>query len=374
MGSLNGFHLVPALFVFGPSVLLVRLNAVAWSLLFPLGLYVLARRIFDESTARVTLLLAAVPPFLMTYYSTVAEPHFETNTFGVILLLLALGALTATTETRRTRSLACLGFVAGLACWTNMKAARRARPRPPAPAGSRIRACPCAGVGCCSAPGSSSGSLPAWLFYLTQPDPGQGNIASARRFLVMGVDLSWPLVSEFLVNVLSLPIGLYYFGPFTPLRLAGLVLCGGVYLAAVALAGVDAVRALRGALPARRAWGLWALLLTLVATFAALYLSSLNTLNDWSRGRYVLPAYIPLFLLLGAAIVRVARRSRLPGRRRPDVRPRLPPLDQPRLPLAPPSGRAGAPGSRDRRLRRRSLVISATTRPTLSFSPTSGRA
>ena len=53
MGSLNGFHLVPALFVFGPSVLLVRLNAVAWSLLFPLGLYVLARRIYDESAARV---------------------------------------------------------------------------------------------------------------------------------------------------------------------------------------------------------------------------------------------------------------------------------------------------------------------------------
>ena len=92
MGSLNGVHMVPALYVFGPSVLLVRLNAIAWSLLFPLGLYVLARRLYDESTARLTLLLAAVPPFLLTYYSTVAEPHFETNTFGVVLLLLALGA------------------------------------------------------------------------------------------------------------------------------------------------------------------------------------------------------------------------------------------------------------------------------------------
>jgi hypothetical protein len=46
MGSLNGVHMVPALFVFGPSVLLVRLNAVAWSLLFPLGLYVLAGRLY----------------------------------------------------------------------------------------------------------------------------------------------------------------------------------------------------------------------------------------------------------------------------------------------------------------------------------------
>ena len=115
MGSLNGFHMVPALFVFGPSVLLVRLNAIAWSLLFPLGLYVLARRLYDETVARVTLLLAAVPPFLLTYFSTVAEPHFETNTFGVILLLLALAVLAAPTEPHRTRVLACLGFIGGLA-------------------------------------------------------------------------------------------------------------------------------------------------------------------------------------------------------------------------------------------------------------------
>jgi 4-amino-4-deoxy-L-arabinose transferase-like glycosyltransferase len=288
----------------------VRLNAVAWSLLFPLGLYVLARRIFDESTARVTLLLAAVPPFLMTYYSTVAEPHFETNTFGVVLLLLALVALTATAEPRRARALACLGFVAGIACWTNMKAVVVLGPvlalllvRDP-----RL---PMRRGGLLLGAGFVVGSLPASLFYLTQPDPGQGSIASARRFLVIGVNLSWPLVSEFLVNALSLPIGAYYFGPFTPLRIAGLVLCGVVYLAAVAVAGADAARALRGRLPARRAWGVWALLLVLVATFAALYLSGFNTLNDWSRGRYLLPAYIPLFILLGAAVVRLGRRSRL---------------------------------------------------------------
>ena len=122
MGSLNGVHMVPALYVFGPSVLLVRLNAVAWSLLFPLGLYVLARRLYDEAAARVTLGLAAVPPFLLTYYSTVAEPHFETNTFGVILLLLGLGALTATAEARRTRALGVLGFVGA---WRGGRTPRR---------------------------------------------------------------------------------------------------------------------------------------------------------------------------------------------------------------------------------------------------------
>ncbi len=310
MGSLNGLHMVPALSVFGPSVLLVRLNAVAWSLLFPLGLYVLGRRVFDESAARVTLLLAAVPPFLLTYYSTVAEPHFETNTFGVVLLLLALFALTASSETRRTRALGCLGFVAGVACWTSMKTfvvlgpilllLLIQDPRLPARRGGLLLG-----------GGLVLGSLPAWLFYATQPDPGQGNLGSARRFLVFGIDLSWWRVSEFLVHVLPLPVGAYYFGPFTSLRLAGLMVCGALYLAAVAVAGVEAVRALRGGIPARRAWGLWALLLTLVATYAALYVSEFNQVGAQARARYVLPAYIPLLLLVGAVIVRLARWSRV---------------------------------------------------------------
>ena len=90
-----------------------------------------------------------------------------------------------------------------------------------------------------------------------------------------------------------------------------LILACAVYLAAVAVAGREAVRALRGTNPTRHAWGLWALLLTLVATFAALYVSGFNIQNDGSRGRYVLPAYIPLFVLLGAGIARLATRSRL---------------------------------------------------------------
>jgi 4-amino-4-deoxy-L-arabinose transferase-like glycosyltransferase len=309
MGSLNGFHMVPALHAFGPSVLLVRLNAVAWSLLFPLGLYVLARRIYDESAARVTLLLAAVPPFLLTYYSTVAEPHFEANTFGVVLLLLALVALTARAEPHRARTLACLGFVAGLACWTNMKVLvvlgpillllLLHDPRLPFRRGGLLLAV-----------GFLAGNLPAWLFYVTQPDPGQGNLGSARRFLESNVDLSWPRVSEFLAHAVPLVVGTYYWEPGTPLRLLALALCGALYLAAVVLAVVEAVRALRRGAPSRRAWGLWLLLLTLGATYLALYGSTFNLLWQMSRGRYLLPAYIPLLLFLGAAIARLARRSR----------------------------------------------------------------
>jgi Dolichyl-phosphate-mannose-protein mannosyltransferase len=310
MGSLNGFHMVPALFVFGPSVLLVRLNAVAWSLLFPLGLYVLARRIYDETAARVTLLLAAVPPFLLTYYSTVAEPHFETNTFGVILLLLALVVLMTPAGPRRARALTCLGFVAGLACWTSMKALvvlgpilallLVRDPRLPARRGGLLLGA-----------GFLTGNLPAWLFYLTQPDPGPGNLGSARRFLEADVDLSWARTSEFVTNAVPLVVGTYYWEPGTPLRLTALGLCGILYAAAVVLASAEAVRALGGGVPARRAWGLWLLLLTLVTTYVALYGSTFNLLGQMSRGRYLLPAYIPLLIFLGAAIARLARRSPL---------------------------------------------------------------
>ncbi len=310
MGSLNGFHMVPALFLFGPSVLLVRLNAVAWSLLFPLGLYVLARRLYDESAARVTLLLAAIPPFLLTYYSTVAEPHFETNTFGVLLLLVALVALTAPAGSPRIRALAGLGFIAGLACWTSMKTLVVLGPillvllihdpRLPLRRGGWLLGA-----------GFLVGNLPAWLFYLTHPDPGQGNLGSARRFLESDIDLSWARMWEFLTNAVPLVVGTYYWEPDTPARLLALGLCLSLYAAAVGLAGVEAIRALRGGAPTRRAWGLWLLLLTLGATYAALYGSTFNLLWQMSRGRYLLPAYIPLLLFLGAAITRLARRSRL---------------------------------------------------------------
>jgi hypothetical protein len=309
MGSLNGFHMVPALYLFGPSVLLVRLNAVAWSLLFPLGLYVLARRIYDESAARVTLLLAAVPPFLLTYYSTVAEPHFETNAFGVLLLLLALVALTTRAGPHRARTLACLGFVAGLACWTSMKVLVVLGPILLLLVLHDLRL-PLRRGGLLLAAGFLVGNLPAWLFYVTQPDPGQGNLGSARRFLEPSVDLSWPRVSEFLVHAVPLVVGTYYWQPGTRLRLLALALCGALYLGAVVLAAVEAVRALRDGAPSRRAWGLWLLLLTLGATYLALYGSTFNLLWQMSRGRYLLPAYIPLLLFLGAAIARLGRRSR----------------------------------------------------------------
>lgn len=165
MGALNGVHLVPALFLFGPSIWLLRLNAIAWSLLFPWLLYVLGRRLFDEPTARVALLLAAVPPFLLTNWSTLAEPHFETNLFGLVLLLLALAALAAEPASPRyARILAGFGLTAGLAWWTNFKALEVILPALLV-LGLRAPSLPLRRAGALLAGGFLLGSLPVWIFY-----------------------------------------------------------------------------------------------------------------------------------------------------------------------------------------------------------------
>ncbi len=307
IGSLNGAHLVPALFLFGPSVPFLPLSAIAWSLLFPLLLYLLGRRVFDETTARLTLLLAAVPPFCLTYWSAI-QGHFETNTLGTILLLLTLPILVGCPEPRRTRLMVCLGFVAGLALWTSVKVVVVLGPilllllvRDPLMLVRR---------GALLAGATFFlGSLPAWLFYASQPDPGRGNLGSARRFLVASLDLTWAGLSRFLVEVPPLLVATYYWAPDTPARFAALIVCVGVYLAAIALVAVETVRGCR-TLSARRVWGFWLLALTLVSTYAALYVSEFNRFGGQSRARYVLPAYIPLLLFVGAAIVWLSRRSR----------------------------------------------------------------
>jgi hypothetical protein len=240
MGSLNGFHLVPALFVAGPSVLLVRLNAVAYSLLFPLGLYLMGRRVFDEGTARVALWLAAVPPFLLTYWSGVAEPHFETNSFAVFLLLLGLAALRAEPGPRQTRVLAVFGLMSGLAWWTNYKALEVILPallvlwvRDP-----RL---PLRRAGAMLGGGFVLGSLPAWLFHAGHGDPphqiGQGVFGTA-------VPLSLTRLADLLGTVALTILGGYYGPAETLARRAALAINVAFYAAGVGLLAAEAVRRL----------------------------------------------------------------------------------------------------------------------------------
>ena len=312
MGSLNGIHLVPALYLFGPSILLVRLNAIGWSLVFLLGLYLLARRIFDEPTGRVTLALGAVPPFLLTYWSTVAEPHLETNVFGVWLLLLALAALTAKSEPPRSRALAVFGLLAGLAAWTNLKVVSILGPallllviRGPRLLLGRGAVLLLSGF--------LLGALPAWLFYAVQGDDAAGRSGSVGLVLRAGIDLSVARLREFWAEVVLGILGSYYWTADTPLRWAGLAANCAIYVLAVAFALSWLVREGRKRPASTRAWGLWLLLLTLAASLGAVYFSVHAGMLWRETSRYALPTYIPLLVCAGALVVWVGRQSRTAG-------------------------------------------------------------
>ncbi len=309
MGSLNGIHLVPALYLFGPSPLLVRLNAIAWSLLLPLGLYHLGRRIFGEPTGLATLALAAVPPFLLVYWSTVAEPHLETNVFGVWLLLLALAAVTAPSEPARTRALVVFGLLGGLALWTNVKALVILVPALAVLALRAPRALVGRG-GLSMAGGFALGTMPAWLFYLVHGDRAEGTLGSVANVLGVSVDLSPARLGGFVDNTVLPLMGTYYWGPWTRLRWAGLAANCAVYVLAVGLALGELAGRRHAARPIRRASGLALLLLTLAVSLAAVYVSEIARRPTAETSRYALPAYIPLLVLAGALVARASRRSR----------------------------------------------------------------
>ena len=309
MGSLNGIHLVPALYLFGPSALLVRLNAVVWSLLFPFGLYHLGRRIFDEPSGLVTLALAALPPFLLVYWSTVAEPHLETNVLGVWLLVLALAALTARSEPRRTRVLLVFGLLAGLALWASIKVVVVLVPafallvlRGPRLLLGRGGALMVGGV--------ALGTMPAWLFYLVHGDRATGTPGSVSHILRVGIDLSWERLGGFWTEVILRLLGTYYWDPKTPMQWTGVALNCAAYVLAVGFALRQLLACRRGTRTSARAWGLGLLLLTLGASLGAVYLSSMAETLNHEASRYALPAYIPLFVFAGAMVASVSHRSR----------------------------------------------------------------
>ena len=310
MGSLNGIHLVPALYVFGPSVLLVRLNAIGWSLLFPLGLYLLARRTFDEPTGRATLALAAVPPFLLTYWSTVAEPHFETNVFGVWILLLALTALTARSEPARTRALAVLGLLSGLAAWTNLKIVAVLGPALLLLAlrGPRLLL---GRGGALLVGGFLLGTLPAWLFYAVHGD--HDTTGSVRPVVRFGVDRSLNRLRDLWGEVILSMLGTYYWRADRPLRWAALGVNCAIYVLAVGLALGQFARERRTRPASTRAWGLGLLLLTLAASLGAVNFSAHAETLTTETSRYALPAYIPLLVCAGALVARASRWSRAVG-------------------------------------------------------------
>jgi hypothetical protein len=307
IGSVSGLHLVPALFLFGPSVLLVRLADVAWNLVFLVGLYALGRRVSGEGAARASLALGAVSPFLLTYWMSVTEPHFVANTFGVVLLLLTLVALRTGRGPGYVRTLACFGLTAGVAWWQSFKILEVAVPALLV-LWARDARLPLRRAGVAAAAGFAVGSLPAWLFYAARGDaPGQ-----AQQLFGAGLAVSGERALAMLATVVPTLLGTYYWPVDTPGRRAALWAVGAVYAAAVALAAARAARGpWRGPGAAVAcAWARGALLLVLVFPFGLLYASQYVAGFDHETARYVLPVYIPLLLFAGELVAEVGRRSR----------------------------------------------------------------
>lgn len=302
-GSLTAALFVPSFYLFGSSVLVLRVTAVLYSLLFPLGLYLLGRRVFDEATGRVVLLLAAVPPFLVTLWSALVTPHLMASMLGVVLLLLALTASEASGP-RYVRLLVCLGVGAGLAWWTFFGVLEVLVPALVMLWVRDLRL-PLRRAGACLLGGFILGSLPAWLSYVAYGDP-TGNV---RRLFEFELAPSVDRLGAVLHSLRTVLLGWHFWPPDTVIRgVTGLVTVG-VYVAACGAVLAEQLRRHGKGTQQRRARGVWLLLAILLTTFAALYAARWA---DFRRDttRYVLPAYISLLPLAAAFVVRVGRRSR----------------------------------------------------------------
>lgn len=118
MGSLDAFLAAIAFRFLGTSVFSLRLVQLFLFVGLLLSTYRLARRLYrDETTAQLTTLLLALPPALMSLYTTITlGGYLETLLFGTWILILGHHV---THEARDSWwPWALLGFVGGLAFWT----------------------------------------------------------------------------------------------------------------------------------------------------------------------------------------------------------------------------------------------------------------
>ena len=244
-----------------------------------------------------------------------AEPHFETNVFGVWLLLLALAALTARSEPARTRALAVFGLLAGLAAWTSLKVVAvlgpvwmlLGAPGPaPAPWAWRRRFWR-----------ADSSGQPPGLALLHRPRVRRpaGQSLSVGYLFRSGVDLSLTRLREFWTDVILRPAGNLLLATRTrPLRRSG-ARAELRRSTSSASASRWASSCACAAEPSRapEPGGSALLLLTLAASLGAVYVSRHAGTLSRETSRYALPAYIPLLVCTGALVVEASRWSRTVG-------------------------------------------------------------
>ena len=124
LGSLDAWLVAIAFSIFGQSVLSIRLVQIALFAGTLITTYQVAGRLgLDVWTSRLAALLMALPPTLLTLYTTATLGGYgETLQLGNVLILIALSIKTPMKHSDANRSQfvrwGLLGFVAGFAFWT----------------------------------------------------------------------------------------------------------------------------------------------------------------------------------------------------------------------------------------------------------------
>lgn len=302
MGSLEAYSIATAARAFGLNDLVLRGVPLAYALLYMASFHALGRRLGGEALGRVSLVLAALcPPLLAAWSSAPRGGYAEMLFLGQLALLLALSIVQEKREDRKQVLLVALGFVAGLAFWTNLVSLgflltaatilfccdRRLFVRPAAVLGVAAFVL---------------GSLPLWLHnlrhgfdtftLLTSSRSGASPLAAARSLLVahgpkiLGIR---DLVGE--QAILLPPLGWL---------IGGVIVFGLGWEIAARVR--DLWRFLRGL---REEPGL-EVCIVLLTIVLALYLPSRYA--TWNTQRYLLPLYSALIPLLAASWLRCRER------------------------------------------------------------------
>ncbi len=119
LGSTDAWLVAFSFAIFGQSILAIRIVQVALFAATLITTYLVARRLgLNEWSASIAMLLLAIPPTMLTLYTTATLGGYgETLLLGNILLLIAL-PLAAHDPSRNFRRWLLFGFVAGFGFYT----------------------------------------------------------------------------------------------------------------------------------------------------------------------------------------------------------------------------------------------------------------
>ena len=120
LGSIDAWLVALSFSIFGQSVLAIRLAQLALFIGTLVTTYLVARRMgLTEWASRVALVLLALPPTLLTLYTTATLGGYgETLLLGNVLILIAIGLSQTVTPWQHTLRYLLFGLVAGFAFWT----------------------------------------------------------------------------------------------------------------------------------------------------------------------------------------------------------------------------------------------------------------